>query len=78
MVRFLVAVLGFLSAFIAPWWMPFVFMAALSLRFRAWEVPLIGLATDLLWLPGAGIPVGLIAGLVLAWGAEPIRARFLA
>ncbi len=77
--RFLAA-LGFLSAIVAPPWVPLLMMGLISIRYAAWEIPVIGLLVDLLWLPGSPlshVPLFTIAGLVLMWGLEPLRSEFL-
>ena len=54
-----IATVGFLSAFVAPWWVPMLAIILLAFRFRAWEALLIGLLVDLLWLPtGSPLPPG--------------------
>ena len=79
--RFFLAALGFLGAIFFPPWIPGLSIIALSLRFRAWEVPLIGLVIDLLWRPLHGIevlPLFTIGAIVIVWGLEPLRKEFLA
>jgi len=78
-IRFTVAAIGMLGAFFAPWWVPLICMIVLALRYPAWEVFVIGLVVDLLWLPSLGfqIPIFLIAGLVLVWICAPLRSQFL-
>ena len=78
-IRLLIAGVGLLGAFFAPWWVPLICMLALSLRYPAWEVPLIGLVVDMLWLPGDGFhyPVFTLVGIVFVWLCAPLRAQFL-
>lgn len=78
-IRVAIAVIGFLGAFFAPWWVPLVCILMLALRYPAWEALFIGLIMDLLWLPGEGfeIPVFLIASIVLVWICAPLRNQFL-
>jgi len=78
-IRFIVGAVGIVGAFFLPWWVPLVCMAALALRYPAWEVLVIGLVMDMLWLPGNGfeLPVFLIAGIVLVWICAPLRNQFL-
>jgi hypothetical protein len=54
-------------------------MVLLSLRFAAWEVPLIGLYMDFLWLPGGHfmMPYFLIFGIAVVWLASPLRRQLL-
>jgi hypothetical protein len=79
--RLFLAVLGFLSALIAPPWVALVVIIILSVRWRAWEAPLIGLVMDFMWLPSGGffspLPLYTIAAIAIVWGLEPIRIRFL-
>lgn len=73
----LAAVLG---AIFLPWWIPLLAMIALAVGFSAWEVPLIGLFIDFLWLPGAGhfsIPLFTIAGILFIVVCTPLRDTFL-
>lgn len=63
-----------------PWWVAVAAMIAISILWRAWEVPLIGLSMDLMWLPGGffhPLPFFTLLGIALAWGFEPLRSRFL-
>ncbi len=78
-IRVLLALVGFLGIFSAPWWVPLICMIALSLRYYAWEVPFIGLFMDLMWLPEAGfqIPMFLIGSIALVWICAPLRQQFL-
>jgi len=79
--RIIIAVLGFLSALVAPTWVPLVCIVILSLRFRAWEGILLGVMIDLLWLPfGAPItffPFYTVASIIIVWGLEPLRLELL-
>ncbi|MBI5457158.1 hypothetical protein HY971_00310 [Candidatus Kaiserbacteria bacterium] len=78
-IRVILALIGFLGIFFAPWWVPLICIIALSLRYPAWEVPIIGLLMDLLWLPGEGfqIPLFLIGSIALVWVCAPLRSQFL-
>jgi hypothetical protein len=80
-IRVVLATAGFISILFAPWWVPFACMVLLSLRFRAWEVLLIGLCMDLIWLPTgtffSPIPLFLLGALIMVWALEPLRSRFL-
>ncbi len=80
LVRIAIGAIGFVSALFAPPWVPLIAMVLIALRFRAWEVPLMGVFMDLLWLPGSffyPIPLFSIAAIVLVWGLEPLRNEFL-
>lgn len=78
-IRSVVGIAGIAGAFFLPWWVPLVCMIGLALRYPAWEVLVIGLVMDLLWLPGQGFewPVFLITGIVLVWICAPLRNQFL-
>lgn len=69
------------GAIFFPPWVPLVFMGLLALRYRAWEVIVLGMLVDFLWLPSGTLfetlPLFTIAGLILAWGLEPLRSEFL-
>ncbi len=80
-VRILIADIGFLATLFGAWWIPLVVMFVLALRYSAWEVPLLGLTVDLLFLPAVGFPYPVpfftIFGLVVVWVFEPLRRQFL-
>ena len=79
-VRVALALLAVLSAIFLTWWLPPIFMTLLALRWRAWEVPLIGLFVDFLWLPQTGLahlPLMTLYGMLVVWLLEPLRERFL-
>jgi len=80
-VRVALAVIGLISIFILPTWVPVLCIVALALRFRAWEAILIGVLIDLTWLPSGSsihmLPLFTILALVIVWGLEPLRAQFL-
>jgi hypothetical protein len=76
----LLCVTGFVSAIFFSWWIPLVIMLLLSLRWRAWEVPLLGLLMDFLWLPAGAlyfIPLCTILAVALLWVFEPLRTQLL-
>ncbi len=80
--RIAVALIGFLGAIFWTWWVPVICMVLLSLRFRAWEVVILGTFMDLLWLsPGGGFhgfPVFTVLSIAIVWVFEPLRVEFLA
>lgn len=78
-IRIAIALLGITSVLFAPWWVPLLCMIVLSLRYPAWEVPLIGLFMDLMWLPATGfeLPLFLIGGILLIWICAPLRSQFI-
>ena len=78
--RTFIALVAVTSALFAPWWVPALFMIALSLRYEAWEVPLVGFFMDLLWLPQGGhliLPMYTIFGIAVVWLASPLRKQLL-
>lgn len=80
-VRAILAIMGILGALFGPYWIAPACILLLSLRFRAWEAPLIGLLTDFLWLPSVGylhpFPLVTVLALALVWAFEPLRREFL-
>ena len=77
--RISLAIAGLISAFFAPWWVTILFMIALSIRYRAWEVLALGVVMDFLWLPaGFGhFPIFMLASIVIVWIFEPLRDQLL-
>jgi len=79
--RIALGILGVLGAIFAPPWILLLIMSFLAFRYPAWEVLLIGLLIDLLWLPSGpltqSLPLFTIVALVLVWGFEPLRSEFL-
>lgn len=79
-VRILLAIVGFVGAVIAPWWVPLACIVLLCLRFAAWEALAIGLFMDLLYLPhGAhfSVPLYTLFAIAAVWLMQPMRAQFL-
>ena len=74
-------VIGVLGAIFTSPWVPLVVMGLLALRFRAPEVLAIGVFVDFMWLPFGSITVAIplftLAAIVLVWGLEPLRSKFL-
>ena len=73
------AILGFISAFLLPWWITLIIMVALSVRYRAWEVLFMGLTMDFLWMQAgfSHLPIFLLASIVIVWILEPLRDQLL-
>jgi hypothetical protein len=69
--------LGIGAALFGPPWLPFVPMVLLSMRFRAWEVFLLGLFTNFLWAQGFHVPLYLISSILIVWAFEPLRRELL-
>ncbi len=78
--RLPIALIGFIGVFVAPPWLPLICILLLSARYRAWEAILIGLLTDLVWLPTLSwhsLPLITMLSILIVWGFEPLRAQFL-
>ena len=76
-IRVALSCLGLGGAVFGPAWLPIVPMVLLSMRFRAWEVIVLGLITDFLWLPGIRPPLYLLAAIAIVWAFEPLRKELL-
>ena len=77
--RLILCALAIFSAvFISPY-VTLALIVALSFFFRAWEVPVIGLLVDFMWMPASGyfIPLCTVVAIVLVWIFEPVRNQFL-
>ena len=81
LLRITIAVIGFISVFVLPTWVPVVCIIVLALRYRAWEAILIGALIDMTWLPSLSLshslPLYTILGVIVVWGFEPLRQQFL-
>ncbi|KKW19494.1 MAG: hypothetical protein UY63_C0012G0003 [Parcubacteria group bacterium GW2011_GWA2_51_10] len=77
--RLLLTCAGIASSLFAPAWVTLLFMGALALRYPAWEVLLIGILMDYLWMPDVlySLPLFTITAFILVWGFEPLRKEFL-
>lgn len=79
MMRAALSVCALFSALWAPWWATLLFIVLLSSLYSAWEVPVIGFVSDLVWRPVIGpldpFPVMLVTSLVVVWACEPLRKR---
>ena len=78
--RILLVLAGVVSAIFFVPWITLVCMIILSARYYAWEVVLLGLFVDLLWLPSSAtfsVPYFALIGLLLMWGFEPLRKEIL-
>ena len=80
-VRILIVLLALWGIIEGPWWLVALAIFILALRFRAWEAILIGFVADLYWLPTGNplhtVPFMTLGALVLVWGLEPLRRKFL-
>lgn len=79
MIHLAVAILAFLSALFAPVWLTFILALILVILWEAWEVILLGLLIDLLYLPPEGffyipMPATLLA-IAVVWATIPLRKR---
>ena len=78
--RVTLGIIAFLGALFAPWWVPLIFGTLLCLRYAAWEVLLLGLFVDMLWLPQTlftTIPLATIVAFFLVFGLAPLRKELL-
>jgi hypothetical protein len=81
--RVLLSLAAVVGVLYAPWWVPAALVLALCVRFRAWEVILIGMFADLFWMPtfvGASfesLPLSTIYALVILFIFEPLRRQLL-
>ncbi len=65
-----------LCALFGPWWGVLIGATAVSLRYRAYEMLLVGAIADVLWLPNSlawGMPLMLYATIAIIWILEPVR-----
>lgn len=78
--RKIVAGAAFAGIFLGSWWISALGALLLSIRWRAWEVIVLGSIVDIVWLPYGmfyGIPVATCMGILLVWLFEPLRRQFL-
>jgi hypothetical protein len=79
--RATLAALSFISAMFAPVWVLFILAGVTSVRYRAWEILLIGIFMDFVYLPIGGFfgfPfVATAVALILVWGLEPLRSQLI-
>ena len=79
--RIALTLLGVWGAVLAPPWVPLIAMGLLALCFPSWEVLVIGMWMDFLWLPSVSLvyplPLFTLGAVVLVWGLEPLRNEIL-
>lgn len=78
--RVFISIVGFLSALFGVPWLTALCILMLAVRYPAWEVIVLGLCVDFLWLPSASafaVPYFTIGSLALVWLLEPLRMQFL-
>ena len=75
--RIVLSILGVYAVLFAPPWLPIVPMILLAMRFRAWEIMILGLLTDFIWTPTLHVPLFLLASVVIVWAFEPLRKELL-
>lgn len=81
--RLVLVLIGFVSALVAPPWVPAICIVLLALRYRAWEAIILGLLIDLTWLPAVSdtplstLPLFTISSIFAVWAFEPLRSQFL-
>lgn len=73
------SIVGFISAFFMPWWITVIIMIGLSVRYRAWEVLIMGFIMDALWTPASlmHVPLYTVIAIVIVWLFEPLRDQLL-
>lgn len=77
-VRIFLFFFGVYAAIFGPWWLTAVPIVLLSVRFRAWEVTVLGLLVDFLWQPVAvHMPMYFIFSILIVWAFEPLRRELL-
>lgn len=81
MLRILLGAIGFIGTLFFSPVAALLSALVLVLMYRAWEVLLLGLLADLLWMPGSGdwyfVPFCTILAILMVWLAEPLRSAFL-
>jgi len=78
--RYALFIAGLVSVFFAPLWVAALSALFLALRWRAWEVLILGALVDILWFPDSfafGIPLVTVASIALVWIFEPLRVQLL-
>jgi hypothetical protein len=80
MIRATLLLLGAGSIVIAPVWVTILIAFLLAFRWEAWEVIVLGVMVDALWLPSGsfwGVPLATVSALILVWLLAPIRNELL-
>lgn len=78
--RIILAVSLGISILFFPPWASLTLAVVMCVRYRAWEVIVLGLFADMISLPEVSwtvIPWATILALVLVWGLEPLRRELL-
>ncbi len=70
---------GFFGVIFGPWWLPLLVMLLLSLRYPAWEVPLMALCIDLIWYASGAAPLPFVTlcAIAIVWALGPLRKQLL-
>ena len=80
-IRGFLAFLMLVSAFTGPLWLTFLFGLALAARYRAWEVVVIAVCMDMIWLPESVslhlFPMNTLVAIVLVLILEPLRRELM-
>ncbi|PIR82827.1 hypothetical protein COU20_00180 [Candidatus Kaiserbacteria bacterium CG10_big_fil_rev_8_21_14_0_10_59_10] len=73
--------IGLFSALFLTPWVTLVCAVLLAMRYHAWEVLVLGVVVDLVWLPGvsgvASIPFATLLAAALVWVLYPLRRELL-
>ncbi|KKW23049.1 MAG: hypothetical protein UY74_C0012G0009 [Candidatus Kaiserbacteria bacterium GW2011_GWC2_52_8b] len=76
-VLFLIGIIGLFISI----WLTLVAAIILVVRYPAWEVLILGLLVDFLWLPSglplSHLPLATLAAIMVVWAFEPLRSEFL-
>lgn len=81
--RIALALACFLGVIFLPWWVPMLLALILSLRYRAWEIILIGMFADLYWMSGFiapsldSLPLATLYSIIILFIFEPLRRQLL-
>ena len=79
--RILIGSIGLLGVLMGMFYVPVVCMFVLAIRYRAWEVIVLGLLIDFIWQPAGTIlqsfPIFTVSAILAVWAFEPLRAQFL-
>jgi hypothetical protein len=70
-----------ISSLFAPIWAVIILAGITSFRYRLWELLLIGLFIDFIYLPTGGFMgfpyIATVISLILVWGLEPLRSQLI-
>lgn len=70
----------FVSVLFFPPWVSLILAVLMCVRYRAWEVIVLGVFVDMATLPEVSwslVPWATLVALILVWGLEPLRRELL-